>query len=202
MVLTAHPDLKLLQIGTVSNTGKSDSYFVEKSRIRELLQNANVKDQVVILDLPKVVGAGEPLGRFTSDLTYALVMSREHVILQPCHKRNFISVFDVVLLILKTLENLGNASHEYPMYRTKRFSNYEVAESLIGSSTSGGKGIKLDHFPAREECRKCPADENELLIRPSFSDMKEVAYFMMNQTQTVESALREQFENAVLSRDT
>jgi nucleoside-diphosphate-sugar epimerase len=199
LVLKTFGHLKLLQIGTIFRTESNDSYFAGKSLIGSLLANADVNEQVVFFNLPKVVGSGEPLGRFTSDLIQSLVLGSRPTISHPCRRRNFISVVDVVSLIFKTVENMHALSVDYPMYRTELYSNYEVAKFIIGDRVKDNEIMKFDHSHTETVCRKCPSDEDELIIQPEFSHQKTLSYFMMCQSQTVEEALRQQFENVLKS---
>lgn len=194
-VLDVYRGIGLLQIGTYTVTEKEDSYFASKKKLRDSLHKSDMNEQITVLDLPKVVGVGEPLGRFTSDLIESLNTKREQTVLHPCHKRNFVAMGDVVGLISRIVEARNEVGSQFPMLSANVFSNCEIARMLIEFSSQNGENIKFDHKELTNECNICPADEEVLLIRPEFCDGRQASFYWMNSGNSVREALREQYLN-------
>jgi len=192
-VLNTYRDIGLLQIGTCLVPEREDSYFASKRNLKDLLSKGDSREQIAFLDLPKVVGTGEPRGRFTSDLIDSLNMKRRHTVLHPCHKRNFIAMNDVVSLISRIVETRHLSDCQYPMIDAEIFSNIEIVRMLIGYSSQNGKEITFDHQETNNDCRVCPDDEEKLVIRPEFLDDRKVSFFSMDSRISIGETLREQY---------
>ena len=188
-------NLALLQIGTSHQANSEDSYFSSKFILKNLLKRAHVKNQIAVLDLPKIVGPSEPLGRFTSDIAYSLVMNEGKMVQHPCHKRNFMSIEDVVKLIMMIVEIWKLGGNKFPAYQATVLSNYDVVRSIVDSSSGLNKKIKFAHRLAVTECDICPVSEEPLLVRPEFLGEQINNYFLVDEEQSVVEALQEQFKN-------
>ncbi len=198
-VLSTFRDVGLLHIGTTVQAKGEDFYFAAKYELRNLLENTNVKNQIAILDLPKVVGPGEPLGRFTSNFMYSVIMNEEQEVLHPCHKRNFMSVIAVVDMITQTIKIWTSGGDKFPSHVSKTLSNYEVARLIIDCASETMRQVLVSHSPDIEVCDVCPADEAVLLVKPEFFRSKEFSYFLLEEKQSVEETLLQQFKNLSIS---
>jgi hypothetical protein len=198
-VLTTFKDLRLLQIGTSTETKREDSYFIAKNVLRNLLEKTRSENKIAVLDLPKVIGAGEPLGRFTSNLMHSLIKHEEISVLHPCHKRNFISINDVVKIIMLIVKIWNSGGSDFPEHRACVISNYEVTRFVMNLSKANGRGVSFSHTPTAEGCNICPIDETTMLVKPEFFGSKAVNYFLMEDEISVEEALSEQFEKQLMS---
>jgi nucleoside-diphosphate-sugar epimerase len=198
-VLSTFRDLKLLQIGTSVRPKSADSYFSAKYKLRNLLENTSLKNQIAVLDLPKVVGPGEPLGRFTSNLMHSIIMSEGLVVLHPCHKRNFITISQVSKIIVEIIKKWNSGDSDYPSHQAENLSNFEIAQVIMKNAGQTNHGMSLSHAPVIEGCEVCEFDESPLLVKPEFFGSKEVNYFLMAKDQSVKEALLEQFEALSIS---
>ena len=198
-VLSRFREVKLLQIGTSVRPKSADSYFSAKHKLRILLENTSLNNQIAVLDLPKVVGAGEPLGRFTSNLMHSILMSEGQVILQPCHKRNFISICQVSEIIAQIIKKWNSGDSDYPSHQAENLSNFEVTQVILNISGQANHGVTFSHSPVIEGCEVCKFDESPLLVKPEFIGSKEISYFLMEKEQSVMEALLEQFETLSIS---
>jgi len=195
-ILRNNENLALLQIGTSHKANGEDSYFSAKFTLKNLLKKADVKNQIAVLDLPKIVGPSEPLGRFTSDIVYSLVMNKGKLVQYPCHKRNFMSIVDVVKLVIMIVEIWDLGGNQFPASKATVLSNYDVVQSIAGLSLQLNEKIMFAHTPELTKCGICPVSEEPLLVRPEFLDEKENNYFLIDEEQSVVDALRKQFEMA------
>ena len=164
-----------------------------------MLEETKTDNQIAVLDLPKVIGVGEPLGRFTSNIMHSLIKHEELSVLHPCHKRNFISINNVVKMIMLVVKIWNSRGSDFPEHRARVISNYEVTRFVMDLSKANGWGVSFSHTPTAEGCSICPIDETTMLVKPEFFGSKAVNYFLMVDELSVEEALSEQFETQLMS---
>ena len=194
-VLGINKDVRLLHIGTSALNKKEDSYFATKQQLKKLFAETATRSQIAVLDLPKVVGPGEPLGRFTSNFMQALINGEKQIVLHPCHKRNFMAVASVVKMIMQIITTWKSGGSEFPEYKAQVLSNYEITRLVLKLSGEDFRKVLFGHTLSNTGCDICPSNEAALLVRPEFFDLKEIKYFAMAEKQSVQESLLEQYRD-------
>jgi hypothetical protein len=125
---------------------------------------------------------------------HSIITSEKQIVLHPCHKRNFITITQVVKIICEIIGKWNSGGTEFPSHNAQNLSNYEVSQIVLNVAANATHEVLFSHSPVNTGCEVCPADELPLLVRPDFFRSKEISYFLMQNEQTIEEALLEQFK--------
>lgn len=120
-------------------------------------------DVLNILRLPKVIGPGEPRGRFLSDLIAQLAEQREVTVNEPCRQRSILGLADLSTLI-QSFVSSGSTTYTSPHVIT----NAELSTLVAKSMGVAEQLIKVHHEPppagiSCQLCRMPESNENVVL---------------------------------------